>query len=150
MSARLSRRECLAAAVLCSAPSRGAAGTPSTATGSVSYAALTPESTLGELLRHPAFKRFARRLLPWNDRDVDEQARLSDIDALLPYHTNIDIPSTVAALNRLVSDAAAGQQVFYELYDNAERKAEPDKAHDPAASGVALVAKPRSRHVRQR
>ncbi|MCU4178509.1 alpha/beta hydrolase [Bosea sp. BH3] len=129
MSARLSRREWLAAAVLCSAPGRGTAGTPSKGTTSVTYAALTPESTLGELLSHPAFKGFGRRLLPWDDRDVDEQARLSDIGALLPYHTNIDLPSTVAALNRLVADAAAGHQVFYELYDDAERKAEPDKAH---------------------
>jgi len=129
MSASLSRREWLAAAALCSAPGRGAAATPSKETSSVSYAPLTPESTLGELLRHPTFKGFARRLLPWDDRDVDEQVRLSDIGTLLPYHTNIDIPSTVAALNRLVSDAAAGQQVFYELYDDAERKAERDKAH---------------------
>jgi acetyl esterase/lipase len=90
---------------------------------------LTADSTIGDLLSHPAFAGFARRILPWDDKDYDLKARLDIIGALLPYHSHVDIPSTVAALNRLIEDAEQGRQVFFEIYSEAERRAEPAKAH---------------------
>lgn len=90
---------------------------------------LTAERTIGDLLSHPAFAGFARRILPWDDRDYDLKARLDTIGALLPYHSHVDIPATVAALNRMIEDAEQGRQVFFEIYSEAERRAEPAKAH---------------------
>ena len=84
-------------------------------------------STLGELLRHPAFAGFARRMLPWDDRSYDENLPLKEIGTLLPYHTQVDPPSTVAALNRMVDDVAAGSAVFHDIYTEAEMKRDPAK-----------------------
>src|SRR5215217_3001379 len=69
---------------------------------------LRPESTIGDLLRHPAFAAFARLLLPWDDRPYDEATELRAFDTLLPYHSHVDAASIVGALNRLIGDAGQG------------------------------------------
>ncbi|UZF94698.1 alpha/beta hydrolase [Bosea sp. NBC_00550] len=123
MTTRLSRREWLATAALCSASTQASAET------APRHQPLTGDATLGQLVSHPAFTGFGRRILPWDDRALDESARLSSIASLLPYHTQVDIPSTVAALNRLIEDAGRGRQIFYELYDDEERRVDPSKLH---------------------
>lgn len=92
-------------------------------------ARLAPDSTIGDLISHPAFAGFARRILPWDDRDYDPRTRLDTLAALLPYHSHVDSASTLRALNRLIDDAGQGRPVFFEIYSEAERRAEPAKAH---------------------
>lgn len=122
-----SRRDCLALPLLAIGPQGALAQHRPSA--DKAHGRLTADSTIGDLLAHPAFSGFARRILPWDDRDYDLQARLDTIWTLLPYHSHVDIPSTVAALNRLIEDAEQGRQVFFEIYSEAERRAEPAKAH---------------------
>jgi acetyl esterase/lipase len=90
---------------------------------------LSAESTIGDLLRHPALAGFARLALPWDDRAYDEQTKLSAVGALLPYHSDVDEASTVSALNRLIDDARQGQAIFFDIYTEAEKRDEPAKAH---------------------
>jgi acetyl esterase/lipase len=90
---------------------------------------LRPDSTIGDLLAHPAFAGFAQRILPWDGRDYDRQARLSALGTLLPYHSHVDTASMVSALNFMVDDAGRGRQVFFEIYPDADRRGEPAKAH---------------------
>lgn len=129
MTARLSRREWIAAAALCSASVQASAETAPQGSGSEAHQLLTPDSTLVQLVFHPAFAGFGRRILPWDNRAFDENAKLSSIGSLLPYHTQIDVLSTVAALNRLIEDASRGRQIFYELYAGEERRSDPGKSH---------------------
>jgi acetyl esterase/lipase len=90
---------------------------------------LKASSTIGDLLRHPAFTGFARKLLPWDDRSYDEAMPLSAVGSLLPYHSNVDIPSTVAALNHMILDHGSGRAIHYEVYSEADLRADPAKAH---------------------
>lgn len=99
----------------------GAAG----ASGAPAY--LTPRSTLGDLLRHPALAGFARLILPWDDRAYDESLPLTEIGSLLPYHTQVGPETVVSALNRMIEDASAGRTVFYRFYSSAERQAQPSR-----------------------
>ena len=85
-------------------------------------------STMGELLRHPAFAGFAHLILPWDDRGSDEQMPLTRIGSLMPYHTHVDPGVVVAGLNRLIDDAASGRTVFYRFYSDAETQQEPGKS----------------------
>ena len=124
-----SRRDCLALPLL-AIGARGA-GAQQRPSADDPHRRLTADTMIGDLLSHPAFSGFARRILPWDDRDYDLQARLDTIGALLPYHSHVDIPSTVAALNRLIEDAEQGRQVFFEIYSEAERRAEPAKVQIP-------------------
>ena len=108
---------------------------------------LNPTSTIGDLLRHPAFEGFAPLILPWDDRTYDEQMPLARIGSLLPYHTNVD-PHTVAdALNRLIDEAASGKTVFYRFYSDTQIRQEPDRAntglffvHGRPGAPFALIA----------
>jgi acetyl esterase/lipase len=85
--------------------------------------------TIGDLLRHPAFDGFARKLLPWDDRVYDEQMKLNAIGTLLPYHTHVDVASAVQALNRLIGDASDGRQIHFDIYTDAERREQAAKSN---------------------
>jgi len=90
---------------------------------------LAVQSTIGDILRHPAFAGFSRLILPWDDRVYEEQMPLTRIASLLPYHTHVD-PETVAnALNRMIDDAARGQTVFYSFYSETQKKQQPERAN---------------------
>jgi acetyl esterase/lipase len=93
--------------------------------GSAGGGHLGVESTVGDLLRHPAFAGFARLILPWDDRVHDGQMPLTLIGSLLPYHTHVDPETVAGALNRMIDEAANGRTVFYRFYSEAERQREP-------------------------
>lgn len=89
------------------------------------YERLTPQSTVREILRHPAFTGFARLILPWDGRAYDEGQRLAEIGSLLPYHTHVDPGTVTDALNRMIEDASSGRTVFYRFYSEAEMEQQP-------------------------
>ncbi|MES1200368.1 MAG: alpha/beta hydrolase [Pseudomonadota bacterium] len=70
------------------------------------------------------FVGFAHLLLPWDDRPVDANMRLSDVGALLPYHSHVDPEVIVGALNRLIEEASAAT-IFYDIYNEAQKRADP-------------------------
>jgi acetyl esterase/lipase len=88
---------------------------------------LRVDDTIGDLLAHPAFAGFSRLLLPWDDRAYDTTMRLRDVGALLPYHSQVHPAVVVSSLNRMIDDASAGRDVFYDFYSAAEKGAEPSR-----------------------
>jgi acetyl esterase/lipase len=132
-----SRRECLAFLLLMATsgivntqPFRRGADMSSkrVGEGEVRSRHLRPESTIGDLLRHPAFTGFARLLLPWDDRLYDEQMKLSAIGTLLPYHSHFDTAVMIDALNRLIDDAGQDRRIFYDIHTDAEKREQPAKS----------------------
>jgi len=90
---------------------------------------LTPQSTIGDILRHPAFAGFGHLILPWDDRTYDEGLRLTEIGSLLPYHTHVDTETVTNALNRMIDDASSGKTVFYRFYSEAQMQQQPARKH---------------------
>jgi hypothetical protein len=90
---------------------------------------LRAESTIGDLLRHPAFAGFARLLLPWDDRPYDETTKLSALGTLLPYHSHVDAGTVVGALNHMIDDVNNGNTVFHDFYAENEKKEQPTKSN---------------------
>lgn len=86
---------------------------------------LRVDDSIGDVLRHPAFAGFARLLLPWDKGRNDQTLSLRSIGTLLPYHTHVDPAVVVASLNRLIDDVSAGRTVFYDVYTDAQKQAEP-------------------------
>ena len=81
---------------------------------------LTPQSTIGDILHHPAFAGFSRLLLPWDDRAYDEKLPLTRVGSLLPYHTHVDPETVTKALNRMIDDVASRKTVFYRFYTDSQ------------------------------
>ncbi len=88
---------------------------------------LSATSTVGDILRHPAFSGYARRVLPWDDRRYDASMELSGIGELLPYHSAVDAGTVLGGLNRMIDDVAAGRQVFYDIYPETDKRDDPSK-----------------------
>jgi len=88
---------------------------------------LSATSTVGDILRHPAFSGYARRVLPWDEHAYDESMYLSRISSLLPYHSAVDTRTVLGGLNRMIDDIADGRQVFYDIYSDQEKLANRSK-----------------------
>jgi acetyl esterase/lipase len=106
-----------------SVPARGNAG--EIATGGH----LSVGHSIRDLLNHPAFAGHGRLILPWDDRPYDEAMRLSDIASLLPYHSHVSPDVVVGAINRMIDDANSGKALFFDFYTEAQKRADPSKAH---------------------
>jgi acetyl esterase/lipase len=88
---------------------------------------LRVDDSLGDILEHPAFAGFGRLLLPRDDRGYANTMPLRNIGSLLPYHEHVDPVVVVSALNRMVDDASVGRTIFYDVYTDAQRQAEPSR-----------------------
>jgi acetyl esterase/lipase len=66
-------------------------------------------------------------LLPWDGRTYDEKMSLSEVGALLPYHSAIDTNVIVNALNHMIRDAASTRTIFYDIYSQAARQHDKSK-----------------------
>lgn len=84
-------------------------------------------SPLHSVLHHPAFAGFARLLLPWDERAYDDSMPLHQMARLLPYHSHVHPAEAIAALNRLIDEVNQGTPVFYDLYSEAQKQAQPSK-----------------------
>jgi len=88
---------------------------------------LRVDDSVDDILKHPAFAGFGRLLLPWPDRRYDKTMPLRNIGSLLPYHSHVDPVVVVSSLNRMIDDASVGRTVFYDVYTNAQKQAEPSR-----------------------
>ncbi|HYI96194.1 MAG TPA: alpha/beta hydrolase [Bryobacteraceae bacterium] len=86
---------------------------------------LTAQSTIGDILGHPAFAGFSQLLLPWDDRTYEKNLSLTRIGSLLPYHTHVDPQTVTSALNSMIDYAAGGKTVFYRFYTGSQTQQQP-------------------------
>jgi acetyl esterase/lipase len=86
---------------------------------------LTPDSTVGAVLTHPAFAGYGRLLFPWDNRNLDETLKLGQAASLMPYHSHVEAQTVVSGLNRMVADAEAGRAVYFDVYPEAAKRAQP-------------------------
>ena len=91
------------------------------------YAHVGVDTTVGQLVNHPAFERFGVHLLTRGSDRTHQEMPLRDIASLLPYHSAVDVPTIVASLNHMVDDVSDGHVIFYRFYSERERQVERDK-----------------------
>lgn len=88
----------------------------------------TLSSTVEEVLEDPCFGNFGRLLFPV-DRTVSETMTLEEISSSRVYvwYNYIDPAKTVEIIQTLHDHAAAGEQIFYDIYTEEEKAADPSK-----------------------
>jgi len=85
------------------------------------------DDRVDDILNHPAFAGFGHLILPWGDGRNDPNMLLRNIGSLLPYHTHVDPAVVVSSLNRMIDDASGGKTIFFDIYTDAEKLAEPSR-----------------------
>ena len=84
----------------------------------------TQTSSIQSAIDDPAFDSFGRLLFPLDDYYYSGDT-LEDLH--LVYYSHIDPNETVEIVNTLHDRSAAGQTVFYDIYTDAEKDADPAK-----------------------
>ena len=84
----------------------------------------TAETLIRDVMADTAFGEFGRLLFPVDDGywsgDTLEELRLT-------YYSHIDPDKTVEIVNYLKSEAQAGETIFYDIYTQEEKDADPAK-----------------------
>ena len=86
----------------------------------------TGDSLFSDVIADPAFGDYGRLLLPANT-GYYRGDRLNNLS--LTWYGALDTDETVEIVNTLRKHAAAGKQVFFDIYTNEEKAADPDKAN---------------------
>ncbi|MBQ7931652.1 MAG: esterase [Clostridia bacterium] len=84
----------------------------------------TADSRISDVVNDPVFSDWGRLIFP-----VDEGYYSGETlaDLRLTWYSNIDVNKTVEITNYMKSYAEAGETIFYDIYTDAEKAAEPDK-----------------------
>ena len=84
----------------------------------------TRETTIEEVAEHPAFGDYGRLIFPVDDwyYDGDTLGTLS-----LTWYNNMDPDKTVEIANYFRENAEAGNTIFYDIYTDEEKAADPAK-----------------------
>jgi acetyl esterase/lipase len=86
--------------------------------------AFTLSSTFSDVMSDPAFGSFGRLIFPVH-REHLFGSTLEDMG--MTFYTTIDPASTVKSVNYLKSAADAGESVFFDIYTDEEKAADPEK-----------------------
>lgn len=106
------------------AVSENAAASGNGSSSASAKTAYTRTSKISDVMADPAFGGHGRLLFPadtgyWSG-DTLENLRLT-------WYNDIDPDTTVDIVNTLKNQAESGEPIFYDIYTDAEKKADPDK-----------------------
>ena len=94
------------------------------------YKYISIEDKVFDVMNHPAFKDFGFYLFPWNDKSrYSKSMTMKEVTSLNLWHTNLNPKEEVDGLNRLIDDINKGYKVFYDIYTEEEKKADPFKKY---------------------
>lgn len=87
--------------------------------------AVTADTKIADVMTDPVFGDYGRLLFPVQSAYYSGET-LGELH--LTWYTHIDPDKTVEIVNSLRNRAAAGETVFYDIYTDAEKAADPAKA----------------------
>ena len=84
-------------------------------------------TTVEEVVNNSKFKGFGEYIFPLNRYTSYENMKISNINSLLPYHSHINSDTTVEVINYMIDEINNGNQIFYDIYSNEEKKVDSSK-----------------------
>lgn len=87
---------------------------------------LTTANTIRDVIEHEAFAGFGQFVLPaeWG---YDYDMPLADVPRLLPYHNYLTGKQAVETINRMIDYVHDGNRLFYDIYSDTDKQADPRK-----------------------
>ena len=89
--------------------------------------AFTVDTKIHDVIDDPAFSGFGRLLFP-TAFDIPERLPIKEMYYLLPAYHSINPENAAEVLSYLKAQADEGKQVFYDIYTDEEKAADPAKA----------------------
>lgn len=84
------------------------------------------ETKVRDVISQPVFEGYGRLIFPV-DRPISDDMTLEDVGDILIWYHDINPDKTVEIVNCLGEQAAKGNQVFYDIYTEEEKAADPWK-----------------------
>ena len=79
-----------------------------------------------DVINDPAFGEYGRLIFP-ADRSINDNLTLGNVGNILTWYSCVNPDRTVEIANYLREQAASGEQVFYDIYTEEEKAADPAK-----------------------
>lgn len=84
-------------------------------------------SKVVDVMADPVFGDYGRLIFPV-DMNIDDDLELEDVEDILPWYSEVNPDKTVEIVNYMKAQAISGEQIFYDIYSDEEKAADPDKA----------------------
>jgi len=86
----------------------------------------TADTKVWDVIDNPAFEGYGRLIFP-ADKTIDKSMTLSEVDSILTWYNDVNPERTVEIANHMKTKAEAGEQIFYDIYTDEEKAADPAK-----------------------
>ena len=86
----------------------------------------TEDTKVTDVINDEVFEGYGRLIFPV-DMQISDNLTLKNINTILPWYSEINTDKTVEIVNYMKEKAGSGQQIFYDIYSDAEKLADPDK-----------------------
>ena len=88
---------------------------------------ITADTKVVDVINDEDFQGFGQYLFPVEDGMPDENMTLENIDFLLPYHSHINVNTTIDVIRSMKNEAESGETIFYDIYTDEEKEEDPSK-----------------------
>ncbi len=78
------------------------------------------------MVEHEAFAGFGQFILPV-ERRYDDDLPLRNVASMLPFHNYVTGERAVETINRMIDYVHDGNRIFYDIYSDAEKRADTRK-----------------------
>lgn len=83
---------------------------------------LTESDTVADMVNHPSFTGFGEHLVP-RPQNAQSRLPLREVGRLMPWHSHVQPPVVLQAVNRMIADISAGKTVSYSFYEEQQKRA---------------------------
>lgn len=92
----------------------------------LNFEPVTRDTLVRDVMDDPVFEDYGRLLFPV-DLTIPQDMTLEDVGDLLVWYHHVNPDKTVEIVNTLGERAASGDTVFFDIYTDEERAADPEK-----------------------
>ena len=86
----------------------------------------TENSKVTDVMRDPAYGDYGHLIFPV-DIAISEDLELKDVEDILPWYSEVNPKKTVEIVNYMKDRVTDGEQIFYDIYSEEEKEANPAK-----------------------
>ena len=86
----------------------------------------TENSKVTDVMRDPTYGDYGHLIFPV-DIAISEDLELKDVEDILPWYSEVNPKKTVEIVNYMKDRVTDGEQIFYDIYSEEEKEADPAK-----------------------